>query len=124
VYHRPAGRFVADFVGVTNLLEGVAAPDGAVLETIAGRVPLGERAVPGDRVTLAVRPEKIRLAALDDSMVVGTVEEARYLGGVTHWRVRLGDGVVWTVARDDAALEPGRRVGLAWAPADGVRLER
>jgi putative spermidine/putrescine transport system ATP-binding protein len=102
VYERPATRFVAGFVGVTNVVER---DDGAV----------------------AVRPERVRfVGASDAGAVAGTVEDARYLGDVTHWLVRLDDGSRWTVyARgDETDLAPGRRVGLAWDPEHAVRLER
>ena len=100
IYERPRTRFVAGFVGVTNVV--------------------------GDT---AVRPEKIRFVeASEAGAVPATVEDARYLGDVTHWRVRLEDGTPWIVfARNDGEavdVAPGRRVGLAWDPEHAIRLER
>jgi putative spermidine/putrescine transport system ATP-binding protein len=100
IYERPRTRFVAGFVGVTNVVGGVA-----------------------------VRPEKIRFVdALESGATGATVEDARYLGDVTHWRVRLDDGTPWIVyARNDgeaAELAPGLRVGLAWDPEHAIHLER
>ena len=107
IYERPRTRFVAEFVGVTNLLERDA----------SGRLE-----------TIAVRPEKVRFAPPEEGGALeGTVEEARYLGDVTHWRVRVGDAL-WTVVtqNDGAGTEPevGSRVALRWEPEHGVRLER
>lgn len=101
VYERPRTRFTADFVGVSNILEG--------------------------QTTLAVRPEKIRFVdAATTSAVSGTVESARYLGDVTHWHIRLDDGAVWIVySRNDGIsipLAPGSRVGLAWDDQHAVPL--
>ena len=102
IYERPATRFVAGFVGVTNVVDR-------------------------DGCTVSIRPEKVRFVpASEGAAVAGVVEDARYLGDITHWRVRLDDGSTWTVfARaesDDLAL--GSRVGLAWNPDHAVRLER
>ncbi len=137
IYEHPRTRFIAEFVGVTNVIEGsVESIDGstASVRTPAGLVPLSARAnggpalATGDRVTVAVRPEKIRFADLDGAGVIaGRVEDARYLGDVTHWRVRLVDGSAWTVfAQNDGtpeALAPGTEVGLVWDTGHGVRLE-
>jgi ABC-type Fe3+/spermidine/putrescine transport system ATPase subunit len=102
IYERPATRFVAGFVGVTNVFER-------------------------DGESVSVRPERIRFVpANDGGQVAGTIEGARYLGDVTHWRVRLDDGTEWTVfAREEVdGLAPGTRVGLAWDAEHAVRLER
>ena len=107
IYERPRTRFVAEFVGVTNLLERDA---GGGLETIA------------------VRPEKVRFTPPEEGGALeGTIEEARYLGDVTHWRVRVGERL-WTVftQNDGAGATPevGGRVGLRWEPDHAVPLER
>ncbi|HQR40124.1 MAG TPA: TOBE domain-containing protein, partial [Blastocatellia bacterium] len=128
----PETRFIADFVGVTNVLEGIVMSGGnghTLVEAAGGRVSIAERLVPGQRVSLAVRPEKIRfVGAGEDGAIAGTVEDALYLGDVTHWRVRLDDGVEWTIfERNDGTevdLSPGRRVGLVWDPEHTIRLER
>ncbi len=132
IYENPETRFIADFVGVTNVLDGVVMSGGnghTLVEAAGGRVSIAERLVPGQRVSLAVRPEKIRfVGAGEDGAIAGTVEDALYLGDVTHWRVRLDDGVEWTIfERNDGSevdLSPGRRVGLVWDPEHTIRLER
>jgi len=137
IYEHPRTRFIAEFVGVTNVIEGyVEGIDGATarIRTPAGVVPLsalangGPALATGDRVTVAVRPEKIRFAGSKDAGAIACrVEDARYLGDVTHWRVRLIDGSTWTVfAQNDGtpdALAPGAEVGLVWETDHGVRLE-
>ncbi len=132
IYENPETRFIADFVGVTNVLDGVVMSGGnghTLVEAAGGRVSIAERLVPGQRVSLAVRPEKIRfVGAGEDGAIAGTVEDALYLGDVTHWRVRLDDGVEWTIfERNDGSevdLSPGRRVGLVWDPEHTIHLER
>ena len=68
IYERPCCRFVADFIGDTNFLDGVVREQDGDLATVlvdgdaAGRRPeRTSRSSPGAQVTVAVRPEKIRL---------------------------------------------------------------
>src|SRR5581483_11842517 len=68
LYERPASRFVAEFIGESNLLEGrLEAADGAAVFVAPGglRLPVrvaGPAPRPGERATLMLRPEKIALA--------------------------------------------------------------
>lgn len=63
VYQRPASQFVAGFLSRANLLDGVIADSADVVDTPAGPVPIeapnGHR--PGDRVTVALRGEQLRI---------------------------------------------------------------
>jgi iron(III) transport system ATP-binding protein len=102
IYYSPAGEYVADFIGSTNLLHGrVLSSDGEVTEVeIAGRVcrggPIDELAR-GDAAALAVRPETITL-------VPGTgVEpgpEENLLEGVVRGRIFLGENTEFLVDAD------------------------
>jgi ABC-type Fe3+/spermidine/putrescine transport system ATPase subunit len=102
IYERPRTRFVADFIGEINILEG------------------GPRA-------RALRPEKIRLVSAPEARTTGKVETANYLGGSTLLRVRGVDGqsllVRETHAGERASRVPGDAVGLAWNDQDAVMLE-
>jgi spermidine/putrescine ABC transporter ATP-binding subunit len=131
VYELPSTRFTADFVGVTNVLSGRIVAnngEGTVLETPAGRVRVDGVHAIGDEVQLAVRPEKVRFVDVADPWCIrATVEEALYLGDVTHWYVRLADGSRWTVfAQNDGSERdagPGTEVGVAWDVRFGVPLK-
>ena len=101
IYERPRTRFVADFIGEINLLDGAPAR--------------------------ALRPEKIRFVAAAGARVTGAVETANFLGGSTLYRVRTSDGRA-LLARETHAGErspraPGDAVGLAWVDSDTVALE-
>ena len=102
IYERPRTRFVADFIGEINILEG------------------GPRA-------RALRPEKIRLVSAPEARTTGKVETANYLGGSTLLRVHGVDGqsllVRETHAGERASRVPGDAVGLAWNDQDAVMLE-
>jgi len=110
VYERPATEFVADFVGVSNIIER-----------------------DGRRFT--IRPEKIRMLGGDEapadpsSTERGHVEEVLYLGPVTRYRVRLDGGGTLVVVRqnlestsEQVRTEQGRAVTLAWAPEDAFTI--
>ena len=102
IYERPRTRFVADFIGEINILEG-----GGPLR--------------------ALRPEKIRLVAAEGARLSGTVETSNYLGGSTLLRVQPANGpsmlVRETHAGERASRAPGDAVGLAWNDSDAVALE-
>jgi len=126
VYHRPANRFVAGFIGSPpmNFIEGrVERLDELRFVGEGGRVqiPLVEaewpHARPGQRVTLGVRPEHVTLAASDEATMQGQVETVEVLGAVAHLYVRVGQTTV--VAQVDAAMrpEPEQTVHLHIDPA-------
>src|SRR5262249_33663977 len=103
IYEQPRSRFIAEFIGDVNLLEGGLAaiePRGAMIETAAGRLAAASPgdARPGSQVWLAVRPEKIRIARSRDpeetNAVTGQVVDIGYLGDVSVYHVRLRSGLV------------------------------
>jgi spermidine/putrescine transport system ATP-binding protein len=118
IYNRPVDRFVADFIGETNFLPARA--EGGVLRLPSGEL-LGEGAGQG-AVTVAIRPEQIRLTgAGEPGAIPATVEGATYLGTDSHVHLRLRDGtpVVARVQSDpggDSPMLPGTAVGLRPAP--------
>jgi len=102
IYEQPKSRWVADFVGEVNLFEGRLGDDRrSVEDTAAGtlRTAVKPDATPGAAVGVAVRPEKIRvgreppLPAPENSMA-GKVVEVGYLGDISVYRVRIGEGLI------------------------------
>ena len=95
IYERPATRFVADFIGASTLLRGrVVAADRV---TVAAGPPLhvsGGPALPvGAEVELAIRPERVRLAAgPGDNVLDARIEGLVYQGAQTEVTARLADG--------------------------------
>jgi spermidine/putrescine transport system ATP-binding protein len=100
IYERPANKFVADFIGETNFLDGVVKSQNASLvEVELGGTGIvfveSSRAFAnGQFVSVAVRPEKLRLnATVDgDNSLRGRVEEVIYIGTDTHYGVRFPGG--------------------------------
>jgi iron(III) transport system ATP-binding protein len=118
VYRRPANRFVAEFVGRVNLIEGVVSGiDGgqAVLE-VDGSRRLTVRAAEGvrvsDRVTVVVRPEAMTLRANGDASVNGTntwdaeVHATAFLGD--HYEYELEAGSQRLIAQTSRQVDGDR----------------
>ena len=101
VYARPATRFVADFVGSSNVLS-----------------PEVTRAFGGPAEWSSLRPEALRIVAADGVPLSGTVTAARYLGSGSRVSVALqGTEVAALVPSGQPVPEPGAVVGLAFDPA-------
>ncbi|MEI4487081.1 ABC transporter ATP-binding protein [Frigidibacter sp. MR17.14] len=118
IYNHPVNRFVADFIGETNVLP--ATSDGAVTR-LADGTPVAAPPAPAGPVTLAVRPEQLRiLPAGSPGALAATVTETVYFGTDTQCHLALADGTP-LVARlqsppsGDTGLAPGDAVGLAFA---------
>jgi spermidine/putrescine ABC transporter ATP-binding subunit len=133
LYETPRTRFVAEFVGESNLVDGtvVAAADGGlVLVTRSGlRLPIRPGgAQVGDPAMLLLRPEKIAIASPrtpgDACGVEGEVAEAIYLGEATRYVVRTAGGETFTVKQQNLSparvLKVGARVTLRWDPDAAV----
>ncbi len=132
IYLRPRDRFVATFIGKSNIFEGRCVgvePGIAVCELSSGdivRVRTPEPMPVESTVYLSVRPEQIHLdrqppASGAVNVVFGRIAHAAYLG--THQRVgvRLDSGVVIDVRlQTRQTFAPDERVGVWWTPDDGV----
>ena len=132
IYERPANRFVAGFIGTSNLLTGevtrisggnaviVVSPDEHVI------VPAGDRTMtPLSQIEITVRPEKISISTgrpdSAGSVLRGTVTEVVYLGTSTTFTVRTTTGADMLVFQQNSASESndatrGDSVWLSWDP--------
>jgi spermidine/putrescine transport system ATP-binding protein len=132
IYEHPRTRFVAGFIGTSNLLTGtVARLDGgrAVIEVSPQErivVPLREPGVvPGQELELTVRPEKIELSTARPAgagcVLRGTVSEVVYLGTSTNFSVATSTGADMVVFQQNSASAAnvaarGDSVWLSWQP--------
>lgn len=100
VYERPANKFVADFIGESNFLEGkiksISKSEASVfvpgLNTEVTGMPISEGLVKGEDVVVCIRPEKVRIAeknAVNENMFRGKVANTVYIGADTHVFVDL-----------------------------------
>ena len=117
IYNRPVDRFVADFIGETNFLPGVA--EAGLVRLSSGDVLVLDSPARG-AVTLTVRPEQVRIVPVGEvGAMAATVTEAVYFGTDTHFHLALADGTP-LVARMQSL--PTGELGLIKGTACGVRL--
>jgi putrescine transport system ATP-binding protein len=137
IYETPATRFVADFIGNVNLMDGsviVDEPDHVVIDGVDCKhyVGHGITGTLGMPVTVALRPEKISLQRGkpdgEYNAVAGTIQELSYFGATTVFRVKLASAAVLAVSmanterqRDDAFAR-GDAVWATWSPQAHVVL--
>ena len=115
IYERPVNKFVADFIGESNFVDGtikshedtqwsIQLAGGEIFSMVSdGALPVGRM------VTLALRPEKLRIndEAAGDNVLHGVVEEIIYIGTDTHYGVRLAGGQKLRVREQNVV--PGKR---------------
>jgi putative spermidine/putrescine transport system ATP-binding protein len=134
LYERPASRFVAGFIGESNFFPGIVTElvDG-FCALAAGNARLRARSesrlAPGQQGVVAVRPERIRLAAREpiepgsDNCLVGRVCNVVYLGRSRTYAVRLPGGIEVTVLlqaqeRTQPSFVVGDDVVISWRAED------
>ncbi|MEP6639473.1 MAG: ABC transporter ATP-binding protein [Chloroflexota bacterium] len=129
LYERPTTRFVASFLGISNLLPArvTGSDDGyaraSLVDDIAIRVP--RALVDGStKVSIGVRPEKIRLSEPDaaapagHNRLTGVVRDASYLGVSTQYQVESPGGTLTVYEQN---VERATRAEL-WARGDKVQM--
>jgi spermidine/putrescine transport system ATP-binding protein len=135
IYEHPADRFVADFIGETNFLQGdLEAADGTtgtVLLKNGVRVSSGlsETAPREGTVTIAIRPEHIHIAEPGSAgSIQATVTTVVYFGTDTHIHASLADGTAIVIRqqnrRDGSGIpQPNSAIGLV-LPAGASQVLR
>ncbi len=133
VYNEPVDAYVADFLGVSNLMDAAVEPGGV---GGACRLRLGDFILQAEAgqldatgpVKVAIRPERVQLHAYETSganRVPGMVERLVFLGSTTHIYLRLANGsALQTLVRNDGDALPYSQgtpvsVGL---PPDALRV--
>jgi len=122
IYERPASRFVAGFVGATNMIEGfVARDDGGWFVTPFGRLKRADCALrDGARAALSLRPEQI-VVARDGEGVPGVVEDIAFRGETTQLRIGVAARQALRVSCTNGnRFSLGEPVRLMIAPDAGV----
>jgi putrescine transport system ATP-binding protein len=141
IYEFPRSRFVADFVGTANLFEGtVSACDTGMVRVHCDETGCelvvddsGPFAL-GQRVWVALRPEKVRLAkepstAARVNQLRGTVWELGYLGNRSTYRIKTSGGKLVTVVAQnerrtsEAAIDWSDEVFVSWSADAAVVLQ-
>jgi spermidine/putrescine transport system ATP-binding protein len=122
VYESPASIYVADFLGLANLLPATVPSRGTI--EVGGRgfaVPTGDTV---GACTVFARPERLKVVGVDEGMVSGTVTDVVFVGSTTHIRVAVDARELQIVVTNDGDTRvpvPGSPIGVD-IPNDAVRL--
>jgi spermidine/putrescine transport system ATP-binding protein len=142
IYERPTTRFVAGFIGTSNIVEAeVIGRVGEFLEVASAPgdrllvpAPDSRSVSVGEKLAFTVRPEKLRVATDDEQVadqlctVAGTVVDVVYQGVSTQLVVRTDAGITLVAFRQNServsdAGVPGSRARLVWNPEFNVVLD-
>ena len=131
IYERPRSRYVAEFIGETNLFEGsVASVGDGVLRMDTGEGALAVRCdgrpAPASTATISVRPERLRFAGQGETnAIAGTLHDFAYRGDSRVFRVRLASGRMVRLSAPAGAPVPaaGENVCVAFDPDAAVLLD-
>jgi putrescine transport system ATP-binding protein len=133
IYETPATRFVADFIGNVNLMDGTLIedePDHVVIDCgdMRHRVGHGITGTRGMPVTVALRPEKIRIrrdalkappsAEPAVNRAHGTIRDIAYFGSYTVYHLQMASGRIVKISQSNVERQPGAPLGwgdAAWA---------
>ncbi len=136
VYESPVNRFIASFMGQTNLIPGIVkrcTERGVLVETpeglqILARIGKGETKE-GAKVFLAIRPEKIQLSSRFepemDNVLQGVIEHIVYKGAQTILHIRVGSRLIVAVEKNtfsESVLSTGMIIFLQWPPENVLIL--
>ena len=130
IYDRPSNRFVAGFIGLTSFIEGTISGfeegSGHAVVTTKDRLNIrtgAEGLRQGQKVTLAIRPEHMRLYGGDqtitedrNNVLEGVIVRAAYLGDIVDYRVQVGEWVLRAHSSTDAPFKPDEKVWVVFAP--------
>ena len=136
IYNNPKTRFVADFIGDTNLLDvqvlsaGTQGQYSLLLHDtkVAARSDLALK--PGDTVSISIRPEKIHLfdalpSDANSFYLKGIAENNYFVGAMMRTTVRLADGRKLFISNGqntEQLPQPGSTVWVTWRPQDAVAV--
>jgi ABC-type Fe3+/spermidine/putrescine transport system ATPase subunit len=121
VYHAPGTRFVAEFIGAANVIEGIVGADGT-LPAGNGRLPAGGLPA-GQPGAIAIRPERIVVTPTGKGdRLTAVVAYRAFVGGAWQVELETAGGPVLT-ARLPEAPEAGTTVTVHVDPADVIVLD-
>jgi spermidine/putrescine transport system ATP-binding protein len=118
LYERPATAFVANFLGVSNLLPGIVEGREAVRLDSGSLLHVTPEALGGRRgaVSVGIRPEKLRIADGGTNTLSGEIVDRAYVGVSTQYVVRTPMGDVSVYVQGAGSQAPGERMELSFEP--------
>jgi spermidine/putrescine transport system ATP-binding protein len=117
IYDEPINHFVADFIGESNIVDGIMKRDYGV--HFVGKdfenVDAGMR--PNERVEVVLRPEDLDLTTIENGKLIVTIDDQSFRGDYYEITAIDDDGNEWQVQATNSA-QVGERVGLTFDPED------
>jgi putrescine transport system ATP-binding protein len=133
IYEFPESRFVADFIGSANILEGKVTEDGSDHVRVASdlgdiHIDHGHATKEGSDVWVALRPEKIHIskkapAKKGPNQAVGIVDDIGYLGNSSIYKIRMENGKIIDVTSPNQIRPKSRTHQITWEDKVYLRWE-
>jgi len=124
IYEYPENRFVADFIGSANILEGRVTEDGADHVTVSSAlgeiyIDHGQSVNVDSQIWVALRPEKIHLTTKAHKKKVpnqakGIVDDIGYMGNNSIYKIRLNNDLIVDVTAPNLIRPKTRTHGITW----------
>jgi len=127
LYEGPASRFLADFIGDANLVDGELVRDGGTAAFVAGgvAVPVRAEGIPAGDATLAVRPHRLRIVDAGAGRLQASLRGAAYLGSRNEYVVDTPWGELLVFDNDGGPLRRrDEAVGVDFNPGAVIVLKR
>ena len=135
IYQKPATRFVADFIGESNIFEGVVeSADADVLRvklpggTVSAAADPDRNVQPGETVWVSVRPEAVQVSAepVEGFDFPAVVTDRVYIGTLTKVMLSSDDGqeIRYSSIEESATLRERERVYLSWKMEKAVVIRK
>ncbi|MFS0674151.1 ABC transporter ATP-binding protein [Ornithinibacillus sp. 179-J 7C1 HS] len=135
IYERPQTRFVADFIGQTNIMEGTVSDLNGEMATMAYadqsiEIPNTANVHKDEEISISVRPENLKLSSTPiegSNNLKGTFKEKIYIGSVTKIVVSMPNGEELTVNESHDKIEEltnTNDVYVNWSPQNSVVLKK
>ena len=135
IYDHPRTKFVADFIGTTNFIDGVALGKDGPSGRWTVRTPIGDLLVHTDqaltadmRVTVSIRPEDVELleepaaAANGQNLVSGLVDQKVFLGDIVDFQIKINDYTLLSRAHPSLRTPIGGKIYARMNPEKCVAI--
>lgn len=116
IYNEPVNAFVADFIGESNIIDGVMREDFCVVINGIEHECVDKGFLPNESVDVVIRPEDIKITAPEDAKITGVVDNVTFKG--VHYEMLVhSDNFDWLI-HSTKASEKGALVGMTFDPFD------
>lgn len=116
IYNEPENRFVASFIGESNIIEGVMIKDYLVEFDGVQFVCVDRGFEDNEPVEVVLRPEDLDIVEPEKARITGTVKSVVFKG--VHYEITVETDIRTYMIHTTDYAEPGRHVGLAFGPED------